>query len=796
MLITGLAGAGKSSVMYPVTQIIRGNNRYLAQVALSGKAALNLTEITGVDGSTIHRLLGYKQDGGFAHDRINPLPYDVIILDEASMVDEHIFLCLLKAIPNGAKLIILGDTGQLEPIGIGCVFRDIIDSKKIPHTHFSKIFRQAEKSGIITSSREVYDGMPIMKNRQYTTEIRGELRDFEIVGVSELGQVLVKVIEKYKWFMEEKSATVDDIMVAVAKRAVGDTSARKINEAIQRLVNNKPGPNDITVHKNDGGTKYDVTFRVGDKILVTRNCYNTKNTDGELSPVFNGNVGTVLYLDKNYIVAKFIQGDVFIPRDNFLDLELGYAITTHKCVSENTMVTTNAGPIPLKEFNNGAEIGEFKDFNDDVPLVYNGFGWEKPTSFYNAGMSCGYKIISSYGYDLECTCDHRVAIQKNNEEVWVEAKDLNVGDELIIPINYSHKVDNTLPEEYQNRSLDIRAIVYNRPKEMSEELGLFLGLMIGDGTLTKTGVKLFKRNKEVIDVFQDLLFKLFGYNGKQRLHSINHKTPGIEVNSTDIAQYLSYFECLEPNNKKIPKCIFSSSKNIQLSFLRGLFEDGGVHLKNGKFDLVEFVSANKQIAIGVKKLLEMNGILCSIREYVNTTKNKEYGHYTLFIYGKFAEVFKQKIGFISKNKQDRLDLISEKKINRNYRISEDNTRVYIKIKSIEDIKFNAYCLNMETSHMFTQNGIMAGNCQGSGFPYVITVCDNSAYTLLSKEWLYTAITRARKYNVLIAQPGAVIRACGRTGVKEKRTWLREFIINLFNNNGKTVDEVYNEENDI
>ena len=169
--------------MYPVTQIIRHNERQLAQVALSGKAALNLTEITGVEGSTIHRLLGYKQDGGFSHNRSNPLMYDVIILDEASMVDERVFLCLLEAIPNGTKLIILGDTGQLEPIGIGCVFRDIIDSKKIPHTHFNKIFRQAEKSGIITSSREVYDGIPIMEPRKYTTEIRGELKDFELIGI-------------------------------------------------------------------------------------------------------------------------------------------------------------------------------------------------------------------------------------------------------------------------------------------------------------------------------------------------------------------------------------------------------------------------------------------------------------------------------------------------------------------------------------------------------------------------------------------------------------------------------------
>ena len=329
-VLTALAGSGKTASMFPVAQAMRLNYKSVALCALSGKASLNLEEATGVPGSTIHRLLGYDPETGrFIHDRTDPLMYDMVILDEASMVDEYIFLCLLRAIPNGCKLVLVGDTGQLEPIGLGCVFHDIINSQRFPHVHLTKIFRQAQKSGVITESRRVYDGVPIVKQREYKTEVRGELQDFKIITLNEGNKIVYNAIAEYKRFMKEYGAKPDEIVIVVGKRVIGDTSARVFNEYIQKIVNPKPTPSDITINKKDGNTKYSITFRPGDRIRVTRNCYRTLDEEGKINPVFNGNIGRIIHLTPEGMLAEFSQGRIYIPRINFIDLELGYAITCH-----------------------------------------------------------------------------------------------------------------------------------------------------------------------------------------------------------------------------------------------------------------------------------------------------------------------------------------------------------------------------------------------------------------------------------------------------------------------------------
>lgn len=329
-ILTALAGSGKTASMLPVAQAMKDNGKYVALCALSGKASQNLEEATKVKGSTIHRLLKYNPEtNGFVFNETNPLSYNMVILDEASMVDEYIFLCLLKAIPSGCKLVLVGDTGQLEPIGLGCVFQDMISSKKFAHVHLTKIFRQAQKSGVITESRRVYDGITIVKPNRYTTEIRGELEDFKIITLNESSKILYNTIAEYKRFMKEYNAKPDDIVVVVGKRAVGDTSARVFNENIQKIVNPNPTPEDITITKKDGTTKYQITFRPGDKIRVTKNCYKTLDEAGNKNPVFNGNIGHITEIMPNGMWVDFMQGHIFIPRRNFYDLELGYAITCH-----------------------------------------------------------------------------------------------------------------------------------------------------------------------------------------------------------------------------------------------------------------------------------------------------------------------------------------------------------------------------------------------------------------------------------------------------------------------------------
>lgn len=151
--ITGGAGTGKSSL---VSGILESLKKYsFAQTALAGKASARLQEVTNKEGYTIHRLLGFKPPHDFKFNEDNPLPYDIIILDEISLVGGEIFLSLLKAIPNGCKLIILGDMGQLPSIGCMNLAFDMYNSKFITTIELTKVHRQAQKSGIITDSQKL-----------------------------------------------------------------------------------------------------------------------------------------------------------------------------------------------------------------------------------------------------------------------------------------------------------------------------------------------------------------------------------------------------------------------------------------------------------------------------------------------------------------------------------------------------------------------------------------------------------------------------------------------------------------
>ena len=156
--ITGGAGVGKSSLVSGILESLKDYT--FAQTALAGKASARLQEVTGEEGFTIHRLLGFNPSLGFTFNEDNPLEYDIIILDEISLVGGEIFLSLLKAIPNGSKLIILGDMGQLESIGCMNLAFDLYKSKSIVTIELTKVHRQAQKSGIITTSQQIRKGQP------------------------------------------------------------------------------------------------------------------------------------------------------------------------------------------------------------------------------------------------------------------------------------------------------------------------------------------------------------------------------------------------------------------------------------------------------------------------------------------------------------------------------------------------------------------------------------------------------------------------------------------------------------
>lgn len=326
-IITGYGGTGKSSVVYGVLKVLEGYS--FAQTALSGRAASRLSEITSEDGYTIHRLLGYNPTEGFTVNRNNPLYDQIIILDEISMVGADLFYRLIQSIQSGHKLIMIGDDGQLESIGLCNIFKDMLESGVIAIARLTKIHRQAAKSAIITESIRVRNHEQLVSHQWVGEETRGELQDLKlnIFGDSILTQK--RVIESFNDIYSQHPQ-IEDIQIVVPMKYRGNVSTLALNEIVQEIVN-KQGANGITIRKKDKGEDITYSLREKDKVIVNKNNYKTKTPEGKLCPIFNGNKGTIQAIEKNYMVVDFEQwGEIVLTKGQWNNIELAYALSCHK----------------------------------------------------------------------------------------------------------------------------------------------------------------------------------------------------------------------------------------------------------------------------------------------------------------------------------------------------------------------------------------------------------------------------------------------------------------------------------
>lgn len=336
-VLQGLSGTGKTSALMAYLNLVEASGYSYATCALAGKAADNLTQVTGKVGRTIHSLIGYGLNSAKGAD--NPLEYDVIVVDEISMVNAEIFYALLKAIRTGSTLIMIGDYGQLDSIDVG-VMSGLIDSRKhIPMGLLSKIHRQAEKSGIITHSFNIRQGKkPLELTYNEGVRVYGELEDLEyrIYAKEEEGNI---GIETAKVFSEKlNNFDVEDIQIICSTKSTGKTHVREINSRCQRVFNSNglKDKNKVQV----GGKQYGYELCVGDKVINMQNEYSLYNIAGKKTPIYNGNTGIIESIrlgkdedgnDEKQMEIRFNGiGTVIVPENHFSSIHLGYAITTHK----------------------------------------------------------------------------------------------------------------------------------------------------------------------------------------------------------------------------------------------------------------------------------------------------------------------------------------------------------------------------------------------------------------------------------------------------------------------------------
>lgn len=311
MVLTGGPGVGKTTTTNLIIEYFMKTGHEVLLAAPTGKAAKRMTEATGHPSSTIHRLLGIDPEShGFEHNEDNPLEADVIVIDEASMLDMPLAYSLVLAIPEDARLILVGDKNQLPSVGPGNVLSDLIASGVCPVVELTKIYRQAEGSDIIRNAHSILHGGGITLSK----------KDFYFKDCQTLdelqGSVLHFVSDTLPGFSGEKEIQV------LTPLKVRDAGSIHLNRLLQDRLN--PGGEEVK------------GLRVGDRVIHTRNNYNLeKKLPGgkKESGVFNGDTGVVTCIDREqgYLTVTFDDGClVKYDFDQLGELDLAYALTVHK----------------------------------------------------------------------------------------------------------------------------------------------------------------------------------------------------------------------------------------------------------------------------------------------------------------------------------------------------------------------------------------------------------------------------------------------------------------------------------
>lgn len=330
-IITGGPGTGKTTIIKCIIEIFQNNQMNVVLAAPTGRAAKRITETTGWEAKTIHRLLemGYIPDEDepmFARDESNPIEADAVIIDEASMVDIIIMNSLLKAISINTKLVMVGDVDQLPSVGPGNVLKDIIQSGAVGVVRLTRIFRQSDESLIAVNAHRINKGeMPILNDRDKDFFFLQNNNPQDVV--TEVQQLVDKRLPHFKGGFDSKK----DIQVLSPMRK-GESGVYNLNNRLQAILN-PPSPE--KQEKQSG----DVVFRQGDKVMQIKNNYNLDWTrvagSGELegTGVFNGDIGVIDTIDnENRLLSVIFDEEkrVWYDFSSLDELELAYAITIHK----------------------------------------------------------------------------------------------------------------------------------------------------------------------------------------------------------------------------------------------------------------------------------------------------------------------------------------------------------------------------------------------------------------------------------------------------------------------------------
>jgi len=314
LIITGGPGVGKTTIVNAIIKILRAKKLRVCLCAPTGRAAKRMSETTGMDAKTIHRLLEFDPaTNQFKHHTDRPLSGDLFIMDESSMIDVSLGFHLMRAIPRHAAVVWVGDVDQLPSVGPGTVLRDMIESKSIPVVRLTEVFRQAASSDIITNAHRINQGlMPEFPEKEagHKTET-----DFYFVPGDDPDETVAKLIRMVRVSLPKRFGfdPVEHIQIITPMQR-GTLGARTLNTALQDALN----PEGPFIEK------FGFRYRTGDKVMQMVNDYQ--------KDVFNGDIGRIVAMNEEdrEVRVRFENRVVNYDYQELDELSLSYAITVHK----------------------------------------------------------------------------------------------------------------------------------------------------------------------------------------------------------------------------------------------------------------------------------------------------------------------------------------------------------------------------------------------------------------------------------------------------------------------------------